>query len=423
MTRIPQQPDRSTPAPQLTGDSDVSGTGSGSTDARTTTESATDAGVAAVDSESAEPNRAQSDPTPDPKLAIGAVAVGKFGQLGKPLNRRSPFFMGFTGGLGALLAWVTYQAIVSVWSILLILVVAGFLAIGLNPAVMALQKLKLPRGGAVAVVALSVFGFISALLWALIPPAVEQARAFGEDLPGTIESLKEHELVGGLVEKYNLSEKLSDVDGATVLTAAERIFGGLTMLLSSTANVLITIILTLYFLAVFDRLKEGAYRLFPESRRERARLLGDEILARIGRYVSGALVIAAIAGICSYIFMEITGVPYPFALALVVALTDLIPQIGAMLGAVVVSVVAFTVSVPVGIAAIIFFIAYQQLENWIIYPRVMKRAVNVSDLAAIIATLLGASLLGVVGVLLAVPACAAIQLIVREIFIPRQDVS
>jgi predicted PurR-regulated permease PerM len=252
---------------------------------------------------------------------------------------------------------------------------------------------------------------------------VQQIQEFGEDLPATIERLRDHKLVGGFVEKYELQDKIADIDGATALSAAGQVFGGITVLLSSIANVLVTIILTLYFLAAFERLKEGAYRLFPASRRERARLLGDEILARIGRYVSGALVIAGIAGACSFAFMEIAGVPYPFALALVVAFTDLIPQIGATLGAVVVCIVAFTVSVPVGIAAVIFFIAYQQLENWLIYPRVMKKAVNVSDLAAIVSTLIGAALLGVVGVLIAVPACAAIQLIVREIVVPRQDIS
>jgi predicted PurR-regulated permease PerM len=209
---------------------------------------------------------------------------------------------------------------------------------------------------------------------------------------------------------------------ANLTNALGGVLGGLGLVFGTIFNVLTALLLTVYFLAAFDRLKAGAYRLVPATRRERTQALGDEILRKVGAYIGGALFIALCAGLSSFAFLLIAGVAYPAALAVVVAICDLIPQIGAMLGAAVVTVVGFATSIEIGIAAVVFFVLYQQLENWIIYPRVMSRAVRVTDLAAIISALLGGALLGVVGALIAIPACAAVQLIVREVFMPRQQV-
>ncbi|HEU5111654.1 MAG TPA: AI-2E family transporter, partial [Micromonosporaceae bacterium] len=142
---------------------------------------------------------------------------------------------------------------------------------------------------------------------------------------------------------------------------------------------------------------------------------------KVGAYMVGALAIALLAGTTTFVFLLIVGVAYPFALAFVVAVCDLIPQIGATLGAIVVTIVGFATSVSAGIACLIFFIVYQQLENYVIYPKVMRRSVEVSDVAAIVAALLGVSLFGVIGALIAIPAVAAIQLIGREVLLPRQQ--
>jgi predicted PurR-regulated permease PerM len=174
-------------------------------------------------------------------------------------------------------------------------------------------------------------------------------------------------------------------------------------------------------MVAFERVKSAGYRLVPASRRERVALLGDEILGKVGAYMVGALAIALLAGISTFTFLAILGVAYPFALAIVVAVCDLIPQIGATLGAIVVSIVGFATSLTAGIACIIFFVIYQQLENYVIYPRVMRKSVKVSDLAALIGALLGVALLGVIGALIAIPAVAAIQLIVNQVVVPKQD--
>lgn len=151
------------------------------------------------------------------------------------------------------------------------------------------------------------------------------------------------------------------------------------------------------------------------------RLIGDEILTKVGAYMVGALSIAVLAGVSTFVFALIAGLPYPFALAVVVAVADLIPQIGATLGAVIVSLVGFATDLPVGIACVVFFVIYQQVENYLIYPKIMRRSVEVNEVAALVAALLGVALMGVVGALLAIPLVAAVQLILREVVLPRQQ--
>jgi predicted PurR-regulated permease PerM len=361
-------------------------------------------------------------PAPNSAEVAEEEAPGRFGRRGKPFDRYSPFFIGFTGALGVLAAWTVYKAVVTVWGILLLVFVAAFLAIGLNPAVSRLQRMGLRRGLAVAVVGLATIAAVTGVVLALVPPIVDQGSQLTDALPEYIENLKQNKVINDLNERYDLLDKVqAAATGDTAAGAVGGVLGGVGLVLGTVFNVVTTIILMFYFLVAFDRLKNSAYRLAPASRRDRAQRLGDEMLARVGNYLSGAIVIAVIAGLSSFVFMQITNIPYPFALALMVAILDLIPQVGASLGAIVVVLVAFFVSIPVGIAALVFFIAYQQLENWIIYPWVMRRSVNVSDLAAIISVLLGASLLGIVGALLAIPVCAAVQLIVREVLYPRQD--
>ena len=136
---------------------------------------------------------------------------------------------------------------------------------------------------------------------------------------------------------------------------------------------------------------------------------------------AGALSIAVIAGSSTFIFLFVAKVAYPYALAVVVAITDLIPQVGATLGAVVVSVVGFATSVPVGIACVVFYVIYQQFENYVVYPRVMSKSVDLPGAVIVIAALVGTALLGVVGALLAIPVAAAILLVVREVVVKQQD--
>ncbi|WP_213454236.1 AI-2E family transporter [Rhizomonospora bruguierae] len=378
-----------------------------------------------IDDAPAEPAEPTAAGDAEPATAGAGGGTGpvehRFGLPGRPLRRNS-FLMGFTATLGVLLAYSLYLAVRSAASMLVLIFIALFLAIGLHPAVVRLQKWRVPRGLAVAIVALAVVLLLIGGLFALVPPLVGQAADFLKALPGYIEELKRNETLNDLNSRYDIIDRAkSFASSATVSGAVGGVFGGVRLLFGGIFNVLTVLILTIYFMSSFERVKTWGYRLVPASRRQRVQLIGDEILTKVGAYMVGALAIGLLAGASTFVFLMIAGVAYPFALAVVVAVTDLIPQIGATLGAIVVTIAGFATSTQAGVASIVFFLLYQQVENYLIYPQVMKRSVEVSDLAAIVAALLGVALLGVIGALIAIPAVAAIQLIVREVVFPRQD--
>ncbi|MCX4389817.1 AI-2E family transporter [Micromonospora peucetia] len=350
-----------------------------------------------------------------------ANGSSRFGTPGRPL-KRSSFLVGFTGAAGVLLAYTLYLGLRNATGILVLVVIALFLAVGLHPAVVRLRSWGVPHGAAVAVVALTVVLLLCGGVFALVPPIVTQTGQFIDQLPSYLESLRRNEAVNDLVERYDLMERVQSAANAdTVGQALGGVLGGAQLVFGTVFRGLTVLVLTIYFLAYFNRLRELGYSLVPRSRRERVRLIGDEILTKVGAYMVGALSIAVLAGISTYVFALIVGLPYPFALAVVVAVTDLIPQIGATLGAVIVSLVGFATDLPVGIACAVFFLIYQQVENYLIYPKIMRRSVSVNEVAALVAALLGVSLLGVVGALIAIPAVAAFQLILREVLLPRQE--
>lgn len=366
------------------------------------------------------------DETADEAPAEDSVAEdereGRFGRPGPPIDRRNPFMIGLLGGFGLILAYAIFLGIRNAASILVLIFIASFLAIGLNPAVSWLRRRGIPRGGAVAIVALAVLALLVGAVVALVPPLVTQTNELIKNVPDYVSQLQRNQAIKDLIVRYNIMEKVtSAVNAGTVGNAVGGVVGGAKLIFGTIFNTLTVLVLTIYFMAAFDRLRESAYSLVPASRRTRVRLLTDEILAKVGAYMVGALAIAVLAGFSSFVLAMILGLAYPFALAVVVAVCDLIPQIGATLGAIIVSLVGFASSLTAGLVCAIFFIIYQQVENYLIYPTVMRRSVKVSDVAAVVAALLGVALFGVVGALVAIPMVAAIQLIIREVVVPSQE--
>jgi predicted PurR-regulated permease PerM len=377
---------------------------------------------ARADSAVADPTaEAQASPPPA-DAAEDDHRKGRFGRPGPALDRRNPFLLGLLGGLGVIVAYSIFLGLRNAASILVLIFIALFLAIGLNPAVARLRTWGVPRGGAVAIVALTVIGLLAGGIVALIPPLVSQTTQLVQNVPDYIQSLQRSQTINDIVQRYDIVNKVkSALDAGTVGNAVGGVVGGAKLLFGTIFNLLTVLVLTIYFMAAFDRIREVAYSLVPASRRTRVRLLTDEILTKVGAYMVGALMIAVLAGASTFVLGLILGLGYPFALAVVVAVCDLIPQIGATLGAVIVSLVGFASSLTDGLVCIVFFVVYQQIENYLIYPSVMRRSVKVSDVAAVVAALLGVALFGVVGALVAIPLVAAIQLIMREVVMPSQE--
>jgi predicted PurR-regulated permease PerM len=297
------------------------------------------------------------------------------------------------------------------------LVAAAYFAIGLDIPVSAMVRRGLRRGTAVLLIALAALVVVAGLLIAGLPSLVGQLNAFFHELPDQLARIQTHTGVGdGATDPL-----LDTVTPSNVAKVAAGLLSGASTLVGAVFAGITTALLTLFVLASLDRLRAGAYRLVVASRRERVQALAEGVQERVGGYLVGAVGIALIAGTTAFAWCAFVGVPYPLLMSIVVALFDLIPQIGATIGSTIVIVAALTQSIGLALATLVFFCCYQGLENWVIYPRVMSRAVSISNLAAIVAAMIGWAVLGVLGVLLAVPAYASVQLLVREVVFPRQD--
>ncbi|MFI7111025.1 AI-2E family transporter [Nonomuraea sp. NPDC050227] len=364
---------------------------------------------------------AEAPQEPGPAEEQGpAEEPAPYGLPGKPFAR-GPFLFGLVGGLGVLTAIALAQMIEKSLSTIILIVVAMFLAVGLNPAVEALQRRGLGRRPAISIVFTGVVVAFALFGLAVVPPVSQQLSEFIAAVPGYITDLSNHPTVRQIEAEYHVLAQVRQFVTSTLGPAlASGIMGAGLVVLNGVFTTVTLLVLMLYFLGSLHTIKEYLLKLVPASRRPRTTAITEQILTGIGGYVAGNVLISVIAGVLTWIFLSIAGVQYALALALVVALTDLIPLVGATIGAVLVTGVALLQSLPAGIACAIFFVVYQQIENYFIYPRVMKRSVDVTPAVTVIAALFGGALLGIVGALLAIPVAAAIALIIREIVLPRQ---
>ena len=380
------------------------------------TEPAQDAGTEDEAEQDDEQDDGQDDGIPTDGVDLGTP--------GPPLDHRAPFYVGFVGGLGALVAiWVALH-VQAVGSTLMLVVVALFLAAGLNPAVEFFERHGMRRSLAVLTV---IFLFLVALalfLVAIAPVIADQVTALSKNVPQWLDEVQHNRDIQRLDDQYDIINKVKDYVAKGDLVGT--VFGGAVgvglAVLGALLNGFIIIVLTLYFLSSLEAVKGALVRLAPASRRDRVSKLGDRVLHGVGGYVSGAFIVAVCAGLSSLVFLFVAGLAqYAVALAFVVALLDVIPMIGATIGAVIVSLIAFATDWKIGVACVIFYVLYQQIENYVIYPRVMSKSVDVPGAVTVIAALVGAALFGVVGALMAIPTAAALLMIVREVWIRRQD--
>lgn len=393
------------------------------------------AGAADVPSSAAPARSDTGDATPlatpsgtsDAASSPGAPPEDQFGRLGSPINRTGPFYVGFVAALGALIAYALLQGVRQVSQVLTLVGIAAFLAIGLDPLVRWLQRQGLARAWAVTLVFLAVIGFVVGFAAVVLPSVVSQAASLAQHLPETVENLRNTPLIRRLDADYGVVEKLTTQlqqrvsNGQTLASLFGGLLGAGKAVASGFVSTITVLVLTLYFLASLNSIKEAGYRLVPASRRTRVRLLTDEILRRIGGYVAGQVAVASINGFLTFVLLSILGVPYAAVLAITTGILGLIPLVGATLGAVIVVLVGLFQSWQIGVGLIVYYVIYQQLENYLIAPRIMSRTVAVPGAVALISALIGATLLGVLGALVAIPLAAGVLLLVQEILIPRQE--
>jgi predicted PurR-regulated permease PerM len=350
-----------------------------------------------------------------------------FGTIGKPLNHSHPFYFGFVAASGAVIAITLLRAFASASQVFVLIVISLFFAMGLNPAVLFIEKRGLSRAKAVAATVSLGIGFVGVFVWIAAPLIIDQVNALINNAPQLISDLKNNSTINelninyGIVDTVQNRVEASIKDGKFVIGAFGGVIGVGKAVISGAFSVLTILVLTLYFLAALPTITKDAYRLVPASRRERVAKISDAIIFRVGAFVGGQITISFFASIFIFILGFTLDLPYKSALALVVFVCGLIPLIGHFIGMTIVTLIALTVSPLIAAIALASYIIYVQFENYILTPRVMKRALSIPALVTIIAALIGTSLLGLVGGILAVPIAAAILLILDEVVYPKAD--
>jgi len=366
----------------------------------------------------------EEGPVAEAEAVAAAISTEEqpMGTPGRRFNRKSPFFLGMTATAGVAVTYGAIQLLALAGNMLILIGLALFLAVGMEPAVSFLAKHRWPRPLGVAAVLLLIVGIIGGFIAAAIPALIAQGQQLIANAPHYLQRAQDHSsFIGKLNDHLHLTQKVQSlisspgsIDFNGVLSAGAAVFSAIT-------DTFIVLILTAYFLADMPRIRALIYRMVPHTRRPCAILMGDDILAKVGTYVLGNLLISLIAGGLTFGWLMIFSIPYAALLSIMVALFDLVPVVGSSIAGIIVAAAALTISLPLCLSTIAFFIIYRAAEDYFLVPRIIGRAVKVPALVTVVAVLIGGALLGIIGALVAIPAAAAILLITREILIPRLD--
>lgn len=344
------------------------------------------------------------------------------GPLGKPFNWRAAFFIGLAAAAGVAVTVGAIEMFLVAAQTLLLIGMGLFLAIGLEPAVSWLINHHFPRWAAVVAVFLAMLLIVGAFVAAAVPALVEQGGKLVDDVPGYVQQLGDSSsFLGQLNERFHIQDNVQQLLSTSSSSLASGVVTVGEAVLSTFSSFVIVLVLTAYFLADMPRVRAMMYRFVPAHRRPRAVLLGDQIMVKVGGYVLGNVIISIISAVVTFVWLISFGVPYALLLAILFALFDLIPVIGSAVAGILVALAAFSVSVPVGIATVGYFIAYKFLEDYVLSPRIFGKVLKLPALVTVVAILIGAALLGLVGALVALPIAAAMMLLTQEMLFPRLD--
>ncbi|MEA2593828.1 MAG: hypothetical protein QOF01_297 [Thermomicrobiales bacterium] len=298
-----------------------------------------------------------------------------------------------------------------IWNILLLLFIAVLLAAAVNPIIRRLQRQGVPRGGAVAIVFLALLATLAGILLLVIPPLIDEGRAFAADLPSYVE--KTQRLLRDNPDLYQRIQDAANRGSADPGVVFQGFLAFSSGLIAAISNTVIVLVMTIYILADGKRIYAWCMRYLPEKQEDKVSRALPEISRVVSGYVIGQLITSAMFGAFTFVVLTLVGVPQPLFLAILAAFADAIPIAGVLIATVPAVLLALTVSWPAAAIVLVAYIAYQQIENYIIVPRVYRDTLHVSSFAVLISVLIGGQLLGIIGVLLALPIAAAIPTIER----------
>jgi predicted PurR-regulated permease PerM len=335
-----------------------------------------------------------------------------------PVSAHTVFRWTVAAGLGVVAVYLGYRVVYGLRDILVQILIAAFIAISLDPAVRWLIRHRIKRSRAVAIVLLSIVVLAAGLLTLFIPPLIQQGGRLVNDFPQYVNHFRTSSpSLRHLENRFHLQHTIDDLAstlpsrlGGQGVGFARRFFGAV-------ISGLLIVVLTIYFMADLPRLRRGLVRLVPRRGRRSVNDAVNVVIDKVGSYMIGNLIISAIAGVSSLAMLEVLRIPFALPLAVFVAVTDLIPLIGAAVGALVAVIVALATTNlwPHAILLGAFFLLYQQLENYLIAPRVLRNTVRMPALGVLLAALVGGTVLGLIGALIAIPLAAAIRVIATPV--------
>jgi predicted PurR-regulated permease PerM len=322
----------------------------------------------------------------------------------------------------ALVVWVLLEA----WQVVSWIFIAILFAIALQPAVDALERRGLPNGTAVSLVSIAALAVVGLLAWAVIPPLVSQTTELIQAIPGAINDITAGRgPLGFLQTEYGLADRARDfLEGRS----GEGVLGITSPALEVLRGILTAVVATVtIFFLVFFLLREGrrwvnaGVDLLPPASRPRWERVLAGVTRTIRGYVTGNLLISFIAGVVAYVTLFALGVPFALPVALLVAVLDLIPLVGATLATVVAAGVALGEGLIPCLVVVGVFIIYQQIENHLLQPLIYGRTVQLSPLMVLISVLIAGSIAGVIGALIAIPIAGSLQVVVLELLAMRRE--
>jgi predicted PurR-regulated permease PerM len=321
---------------------------------------------------------------------------------------------------------VFLYALYVVREVVILVFVAGFLAIALGPPVDFLARHRIKRSFAILLVYLGIAASIVGVGLLIVPPVVTQVNGLSKDIPGYVKDLRKSKTFRKYDDKYDISKKLNEQAAklpsklgsaaSTLQDVTVGVFGALVKLVT---------VLTMTFFLLLDggRMLGFLLRIRGPAEEERLRGVFGDIYRSTAGYVAGNLLISVIAGLITYITLTLLDVPFAAPLAVLMSFLDLIPLVGATIGGVVIGVVtAFNDFPTATIIWVVVLLVYQQAENNLLQPLIYRRTVDVSPLLVIVSILIGSTLLGVLGALVAIPVAAAVQIVVRDFWARRSPV-
>lgn len=378
------------------------------------------AGPGAAAHEATGPRIAADPVRPVPVTVVAATGSESPEVTPVSLSRPSSRSVALVTVVVALTVLAVYAAADLFWNVrnvLLTIFIGLFLAIGFDPVIRGLQHVVKRRGLAVALFVVLLLGLLTGFAFIALVPAANQLTELGRSIPGFVQNAQNtNTTLGQYLSRPEVSAKVNDFIGtlpARAVGSVGTVFGVILTVLGGAVTTFAVLALMIYFMLSMPRMLRFAGAAVGGG--ERASVL-REALSKVGGYVTGQLTICACAGIAAAIFFVIVGMPYAAVLAIAVAVLDAIPQLGATLGAVVSTLIGLTQSLPLAVGTLVFFLIYQQLENYVIAPRLFARSVNLSAVAVLISVLIGGSVAGVVGALLALPIAAAFKTVLVYAF-------